>query len=58
MISLQHIDKRGFIHFVTAPSIEAVERWMAKKNIKGGWAITGKDSVLVSEQYSKKGKGG
>ena len=61
MLELQYIDKKGFIHFTVATSIEAIETWMAKKGIKSSIAHTGPNSVLVSEQYSKpkaKQKGG
>lgn len=51
-MQVQYIDKKGFIHFGTAPSLEAVKHWMEKKGIKSNIGITGKDSVLISEQYS------
>lgn len=53
-IEVQYIDKRGFIHFGTAPSVDAVKRWMEKKGIRSRIGITGKDSILISEQYSRK----
>lgn len=54
-IEVRYIDKKGFIHFGTAPSLEAIQRWVDKKGIKrtiNRNSIGSDGSVMISEQYS------